>query len=77
MQRLHHKKYRDTLEKLHQAWERYEEDEITTNQLLRTASHITGLGPLERPGDDYTEDDIWVTYYYCDECEVCEQYVFI
>jgi len=59
MQRLHRKNYRETHEKLHQAWERYEEDEITTNQLLRTASHITGLGPSERSGDDYLEDDFW------------------
>jgi len=50
VQRLHRKKYQD------QVWKRYEE-EITTNQLLRTASHITGLGPSERPGDDYLEDD--------------------
>ena len=36
-------------------WEKYE-DEMTTNQLLWTASHIVGLSPSERAGDDNCED---------------------
>jgi len=64
LQRLHRKKYKDTQEKIHQAWGKYE-DEITTNQLRKpyeqqgapTASNIDGLGPSERGGDDFCEDE--------------------
>ncbi|XP_052762327.1 uncharacterized protein LOC128204972 [Mya arenaria] len=54
---LHRKKYRSTHEKLHQAWEKYEEDNMTTNQLLRTASHIIGLGPIATSAENYSEDE--------------------
>ncbi|XP_052762321.1 uncharacterized protein LOC128204967 [Mya arenaria] len=57
LQRLHRKKYRSTHEKLHQTWEKYEEDNMTTNQLLRTASHIIGLGPIATSAENYSEDE--------------------
>ncbi|XP_052819923.1 uncharacterized protein LOC128245737 [Mya arenaria] len=58
LQRLHRKKYRSTHEKLHQAWEKYEEDNMTTNQLEpRTASHIIGLGPIAKSAENYSEDE--------------------
>ena len=54
---LHQIKYKDTHKKLPQAWEKYEEYAMTTNQLLRTANHIVELGQSERAGEDYCEDE--------------------
>jgi len=42
----------DTNEKLHQAWERYEEDNITTNQLLGLP--VTSLVGIHQRGQEMT-----------------------
>jgi len=43
--RIHRKQNVNTHGRLFEAWDKYEDDEMTTTQLLRTCSHIAGLGP--------------------------------
>ncbi len=43
--RINRKKYANIHGRLFKAWDRYEEDEMTTTQLLREVSNIAGLGP--------------------------------
>lgn len=46
LNRLHRMQYKKTHKALFKAWEQYDEDRMTTSQLLRTVSPITGLGPV-------------------------------
>lgn len=45
--RHHRKKYASLHGRLFASWDRYEDDEITTAQLLREVSNIAGLGPID------------------------------
>ncbi|KAH3698467.1 hypothetical protein DPMN_085988 [Dreissena polymorpha] len=43
--RIRRKKYVAIHGRLHQAWDDYEEEKLTTTDLLRIISHINALGP--------------------------------
>ncbi|XP_052791544.1 uncharacterized protein LOC128225672 [Mya arenaria] len=56
--RIQRKKYASIHGRLFDAWDHYEEDELTTIvQLLRTISNIAGLGPTN-PSDDVHDGDM-------------------
>ncbi|KAH3749101.1 hypothetical protein DPMN_183592 [Dreissena polymorpha] len=49
--RVSRKIFKEVHGRLFEIWEKYEDDDMTTTQLLRTRSHIIGLGPIEHnPG---------------------------
>lgn len=54
--RIHKKKYATIHGRLFTAWDRYEDDETTTTQLLREVSNIAGLGPIDS-GDAIHDED--------------------
>ncbi|KAH3723663.1 hypothetical protein DPMN_049457 [Dreissena polymorpha] len=43
--RVHRKKYKETHGRLFLIWEKYEDEETSTSQLLLACSRIAGLGP--------------------------------
>ncbi|KAH3832068.1 hypothetical protein DPMN_105344 [Dreissena polymorpha] len=43
--KIRRKKYVTIHGRLHQAWDDYEEEKLTTTELLRIISHINALGP--------------------------------
>ena len=53
--RLQRKTYKDTHDKLFAAWDKYEEDELTTTQLLRLAANLSGLAPTQPSDPIYKE----------------------
>ncbi|XP_052809495.1 uncharacterized protein LOC128237959 [Mya arenaria] len=55
--RIQRKKFASIHGRLFDAWDRYEEDELTTTQLLRRISNIAGLGPTT-PSDDVHDGDM-------------------
>jgi hypothetical protein len=55
--RLHRQRYRDIHGRLFDAWDKYEDDEISTTQLLRLCSHIVGLAPAASRDPVYEIDD--------------------
>ncbi|KAH3889566.1 hypothetical protein DPMN_013625 [Dreissena polymorpha] len=55
--RIDKKKYKDVHGKLFDTWDKYEGDEITTTQLLRRGSKISGFGPYSTH-DPIHDDDV-------------------
>ncbi len=54
--RLHRKKYARVHGRLFDACDKYEDDEMTTTQLLREVSNITGLAPSTTNDAIYDEE---------------------
>ncbi|KAH3813734.1 hypothetical protein DPMN_142201 [Dreissena polymorpha] len=51
-----HKIFKEVHGRLLEIWEKYEDDDMTTTQLLRACSHIIGLGPSTTQDDIHDED---------------------
>jgi DNA-binding MltR family transcriptional regulator len=54
--RVHRKIFKEVHGRLFEIWEKYEDDDMTTTQLLRACSHIIGLGPSTTQDDIHDED---------------------
>jgi hypothetical protein len=55
--RVRRKQYKAIHDKLFDLWDKYEDGDITTNQLLKNSSHIMGLGPIPATVDDHCDDE--------------------
>jgi hypothetical protein len=55
--KIRRKKYAQLHGRLEEAWDKYEEDELSTTALLRTISHISGLGPTTAANHILPEDE--------------------
>jgi hypothetical protein len=54
--KIRRKQYKAIHDKPFNLWDKYEEGEITTNQLLKNSSHIMDLGPIPATIDDHDDD---------------------
>ncbi|KAH3890478.1 hypothetical protein DPMN_014559 [Dreissena polymorpha] len=54
--RVHRKILKEVHGRLFEIWEKYEDDDMTTSQLLRACSHIIGLGQSTTQDDIHDED---------------------
>ncbi|KAH3792411.1 hypothetical protein DPMN_145907 [Dreissena polymorpha] len=54
--RVHRKIFKEVHGRLFEIWEKYEDDDMTTTQLLRACSHINELGPSTTQDDIHDED---------------------
>ncbi|XP_052268633.1 uncharacterized protein LOC127870010 [Dreissena polymorpha] len=54
--RVHRKIFKEVHGRHFEIWEKYEDDDMTTTQLLRACSHIIGLGPSTTQDDIHDED---------------------
>ncbi|KAH3833573.1 hypothetical protein DPMN_106884 [Dreissena polymorpha] len=54
--RVHRKFFKEVHGRLFEIWEKYEDDDMTTTQLMRACSHIIGLGPSTTQDDIRDED---------------------
>lgn len=50
--RIQKKKYLKIHGRLFDLWDKYEDEDISTSQLLRGCSHIIGLGPISVPENE-------------------------
>ncbi|KAH3739925.1 hypothetical protein DPMN_046615 [Dreissena polymorpha] len=55
---VHRKKYKEIHGRLFLIWQRHEDDETTTTQLLRACSRITCLGPDTSHDQVHDEDEV-------------------
>ncbi|XP_052285910.1 uncharacterized protein LOC127881816 isoform X2 [Dreissena polymorpha] len=53
---VHRKIFKEVHGRLFKIWEKYEDDDMTTTQLLRACNHIIGLGPSTTQDDIHNED---------------------
>ncbi|KAH3885055.1 hypothetical protein DPMN_009043 [Dreissena polymorpha] len=58
LRRVHRKKYKEIHGRLFLIWEKYEDDETTTTQLLRACSRVAGLGPDTSYDQVHDEDEV-------------------
>ncbi|KAH3869815.1 hypothetical protein DPMN_032986 [Dreissena polymorpha] len=63
--RVHRKKCKEVHGRLFNIWEKYEDDEMTTTQLLRACSNITGQGPGTTHGNIHNEEFCNAIYLIC------------
>ncbi|KAH3849637.1 hypothetical protein DPMN_092040 [Dreissena polymorpha] len=54
--RVHRRKFKEIHGKLFDTWDKYEDDKITTTQLLRQCSNIAGHGPDSTHDPIHNED---------------------
>ncbi|KAH3704180.1 hypothetical protein DPMN_079236 [Dreissena polymorpha] len=54
--RVHRKIFKEVHGRLFEIWEKYEDDDMTTSQLLRACSHIIRLGASTTQDDIHDED---------------------